>query len=227
MDKPLIIAPSVLAADIGHLHAEAKRAVDSGADWLHVDIMDGHFVPNLSFGVSLVPALRKAAGGTTLDVHLMIEQPNRYARSFIEAGADVLTVHLEAHHNVEETLDMIRDMGCQVGLAINPPTLIENALPLLHKVDLLLCMTVNPGFGGQSFINEVLEKIRIARNYCDQNNLDVHIQVDGGVNLETTTPSVSAGANVLVAGTHLFQQEDMVAGIQEMRAKATEVSSAG
>ncbi|MEM9446387.1 MAG: ribulose-phosphate 3-epimerase [Verrucomicrobiota bacterium] len=225
--RSLIIAPSILAADRGYFFDEAKRAAESGADWLHVDIMDGHFVPNISFGVDFVPTFRKAVGGLILDVHLMIEQPDRYARSFIEAGADILTVHLEASHEVEKTITIIHDMGCKVGLAINPLTELQHALPLLHRIDLLLCMTVNPGFGGQPFIIEVLEKVRLARAYCDQHNLEVDIQVDGGVNMITAGPSVTAGANVLVAGTALFKEKDMAAAVMEMRSKATEVSSAG
>jgi len=226
-NRPLIIAPSILAANLACMGAEAKRAVTGGADWLHVDIMDGHFVPNISFGVDLLRMLRREVPDITLDVHLMIEQPDRYARSFIESGADLLTVHLEAHHNVTRTLRTIRDMGCKAGLAINPLTEIENVYPLLQHIDLLLCMTVNPGFGGQPFIIEVLEKVRSAREFITKNQLEVEIEVDGGVNDITAGPSVTSGANVLVAGTSLFSHQDMAAAIANLRYKATEAKSAG
>ncbi len=226
MQRPLIIAPSVLAADYSCLGAEVKRVESSGADWVHVDVMDGHFVPNISFGMEMVWMLRRQTG-LPLDVHLMIEQPDRYARNFIEAGADIVTVHLEAQHNVLKTLRMIRDMGCKAGLAINPLTLVENALPLLSHIDLLLCMTVNPGFGGQTFIIEVLDKVRAARKYIRDHNLDVEIEVDGGIHADTAGPSVAAGANVLVAGSFLFKQPDMKTGVDRLRQRVAEVSSAG
>ena len=227
MQHPLRIAPSILSADFSRLGDEVRAIEAAGADWVHVDVMDGHFVPNISFGVDLLRVLRREVPSATLDVHLMIEQPARYARDFIENGADILTVHLEARHNVADTLRMIRDMGCKTGLAINPLTLLENTYQFLPYVDLLLCMTVNPGFGGQAFIIEVLEKVRTARKYILDHQLNVELEVDGGVNAITAGPAVTAGANVLVAGTSLFSAKDMGEAISNLRRKATEVVSAG
>lgn len=216
----------MLAANFANLEADVRKAEAAGVDCLHVDIMDGHFVPNLSFGPEIVATLKRITQ-LPLDVHLMIQQPDRYARTFIEAGADTLTVHLEAYHDVKRTLGLIRDMGCKCGLAINPLTLFQNATSLLKRVDLLLCMTVNPGFGGQPFIIEVLEKVRLARAYAEQHGLPYDIQVDGGLTSETIGPSVAAGANVIVAGTSVFGQKDVTAAVKLLRNRAAEVSAGG
>lgn len=227
MPRDVIIAPSILAAHRGKMGSEVVRAEHAGADWLHLDIMDGHFVPNISFGVDMVEMVRNETQDIPLDVHLMISQPDRYAKDFIEAGADILTVHLEAEHNVKRTLGIIRDLGCKVGLAINPATLVDHALPLLDQVDLFLCMTVNPGFGGQKFMGDVMEKVAKAREYVIENNLDVDIEVDGGINMETSVTAVHAGANVLVAGTALYGHDDMSAAIAEMRKRGHETTAGG
>jgi len=223
--KRILLAPSVLAADYGNIERDIRAVEAAGADLLHVDIMDGHFVPNLSFGPDFVATLRRITR-LPLDVHLMIQQPDRYARAFIEAGADTLTVHLEAYHEVGRTLDLIKGMGCRTGLAINPLTLIEKAEKYLKRVDLLLCMTVNPGFGGQPFIVEVLEKVRLARSFREQHNLNYDIEVDGGLGESTIGPSVVAGANVIVAGSSVFKNDPAVA-IKLLREKAAEANSAG
>ncbi len=223
--KRILLAPSVLAADYGNIERDIRAVEAAGADLLHVDIMDGHFVPNLSFGPDFVATLRRITR-LPLDVHLMIQQPDRYARAFIEAGADTLTVHLEAYHEVGRTLDLIKGMGCRTGLAINPLTLIEKAEKYLKRVDLLLCMTVNPGFGGQPFIVEVLEKVRLGRSFREQHNLNYDIEVDGGLGESTIGPSVVAGANVIVAGSSVFKNDPAVA-IKLLREKAAEANSAG
>ena len=224
--KPIIIEPSVLAADYGNIERDIRAVEAAGADALHVDIMDGHFVPNMTFGPDFVATLRRITR-LPLDVHLMIQQPDRYARAFIEAGADTLTVHLEAYHDVGKTLDIIKGMGCRCGLAVNPLTLLEKAEKFLKRVDLVLCMTVNPGFGGQPFMIEVMEKVRYAHTFREQHNLAYDIEVDGGLKADTIGPAVVAGANVIVAGSSVFGQSDVGAAIKLLRQRATEANAAG
>ncbi len=226
-NRPLIVAPSILGADLGRIEAEAKRIQESGAEWVHVDIMDGHFVPNISFGVNMVRTLRRLMGEATLDVHLMIEQPDRYANEFIEAGADCLNIHLEARHQSARTLASIREKGCRTGLALNPATLLKHAVPLLPLCDQLLCMTVNPGFGGQPFLSGVLPKIREAREIILRQNVHVDISVDGGINNETAAQCVASGANILVSGSYLFSQPDLTKAVTAMRSAATAANVSG
>ena len=216
--KPVLIAPSILAADFGRFAAEAQRTEQAGADWVHCDVMDGHFVPNITFGPDVVAALRKATK-LPLDVHLMITRPDLYAERFLVAGADHLIVHIEAEHDVAKTLALIRDRGRSAGLSLNPATPLAQILPFLDQVTEVLVMTVNPGFGGQAFIPEMLEKIRALRQRAPQ----LEISVDGGINPATGRQCVAAGANVLVAGNALYHHRTLALpeAIQELRAGVT------
>jgi len=220
------ISASLLAANLGQLEAEVKRLEAAQVDAFHIDIMDGHFVPQFAFGVDIVEAVRKATR-LPIEVHLMIQQPDRYSRAFIEAGADSLIVHLEAYHDPKRTIAMVQDMGCRCGLAINPMTLVENTYNLLKKADLLLCMSVNPGFMGQPFIIEVLEKVRLARAWRDKNHLQFDIALDGGVTDETVGPCVTAGANQVIVGGPLFKPKDATETTRLFRARANEVGAGG
>jgi ribulose-phosphate 3-epimerase len=211
-----IIAPSLLAADFSCIGAEVGRAVQAGADWLHLDVMDGHFVDNISFGPDIVRSVRQSSG-IFLDVHLMISRPDHYLERFIDAGADLISVHVEAPHEVGETLGRIRAAGLQAGLVLNPETPIEAVRPFLDQIDLLLCMTVVPGLGGQAFMPEVLEKIAAAAQLRQQQQLAFHIEVDGGLDARTSARCAAAGANVMVAGFFTFRAPDMADSIRVLR----------
>jgi len=210
----VIIAPSILAADFSKLGDEIRKVEAAGADWIHCDIMDGHFVDNISFGPAIVGFVRKQTK-LPLDVHLMIEHADHYLPRFVEAGANSITVHVEpeAKHNVAKSLQQIRESNCRVGLTLNPETDFKLVERLLGKIDMLLVMTVHPGFGGQSFRADQMDKVKRAKSL----NGKIDIEVDGGINSETARISIQNGANVLVAGTSIFKTNDYAKAIRDLR----------
>ena len=211
------LAPSILSADFARLGEQVAEVARAGADYIHVDVMDGHFVPNITIGAPVVAAIRPLTS-LPLDVHLMIEHPERYISEFVHAGADIITVHVEASPHLQSTIELIKKLGVKAGVSINPPTPLSAADEFLHHVDLVLVMSVNPGFGGQPFIPETLPRIASIRKILDDRGLSAELEVDGGINADNAPDIVEAGANVLVAGNSVFRAEEGISqALQRLR----------
>ena len=205
--KNIKISPSILSADFSQLGKEIKRLEDGGADMIHVDVMDGHFVPNLTIGPPVIKALRKQCS-IQFDVHLMISPVHKYIEAYADAGADIITIHPEATDNLEASILKIKELKKRVGVSLNPDSKIDLIFDLLHKIDLVLIMSVNPGFGGQKFMPEVLDKIKELKKIQAKKNITFDIEIDGGINFDNCKIAIDAGANILVSGTTIFKSND-------------------
>ncbi len=210
------ISPSILSCDYSKMGEEFERMKECGADWLHIDVMDGHFVPNITLGAPIVKCMRKCSD-LVFDVHLMISDPKKYIPDFVKAGSDVITFHIESDSPTEETIDLIRELGCKAALSVKPGTPVEEVFPFLEKLSMVLVMTVEPGFGGQSFMPDMMEKVKALRAEIDKRGLETEIQVDGGINEENAALAVESGATVLVAGSAIFGSKDPKKTIASLR----------
>ena len=215
--KKIIIAPSILSADFADLKNEIKKVEEAGADWIHIDVMDGRFVPNITIGIPVVKCIRRITK-LPLDVHLMIAEPIKYVDAFAEAGSDIITIHIEAcSDNAEETINAIKQRNIKAGISIKPKTSVKGIEKLLDKVDLVQVMTVEPGFGGQEFMEDCLEKARELRNFAKERDLDFYIEADGGINSQTAKNSIEAGIDVLVAGSFIYNANNVKKAINSLK----------